>query len=195
MNDNSNLSNRQKDVITFIKKFIAKNGYSPSVRAIADGVHLNSPATVHVHIQNLINMGYLKRDTEHHNSLVLLVPNEFEFHDKECIEVPFIDKDYIEDFEHELKHPDDTFYLSGQMVGDEDDIFIYKVLDNNMKNIGIFQLDYLIVSRNNVYSSNDIVVVQNGNLHIYIDYYRNVNNEFEYTVLGKVISLYREFNK
>ena len=39
------------------KKYIAKNGYPPTVREIATSVNLSSPATVHVHLSNLIEKG------------------------------------------------------------------------------------------------------------------------------------------
>ena len=198
MNKRNTLSNRQKDVITFIKKFIAKNGHSPSIREIAIGVHLNSPATVHVHVQNLIDMGYLKRDVTQHNSLILMVPNEFELQNEKCIEIPFIDKNILEDFEHELKHPDDTFYLPSQLIHDENDTFIYKIFDDKMKKLGIYPYDKLIVSRTNNITEKDIIVFQTNDFHINVNTFLFVNNNFlkkhqKITILGKVIGLYREY--
>ena len=47
------LTNKQIIILDFIKKYTAKNGYSPTIREICEGVHLSSPATVFVHIKNL----------------------------------------------------------------------------------------------------------------------------------------------
>ncbi len=198
MGKRDTLTNRQKEIMTFIKKFIVKYGYSPSVREIAHGVHLNSPATVHVHIQNLIDMNYLKRDISKHNSLILMVPNEFDFHDNECVEVPLIDKEFLEDFDHEIRHPDDTFYLSYQMIGNHDDVFLFKVSNDNLKNLGIFVDDLLIVSQGDAFSFRDVIVFQTDDFYIHVNTYSFVDSFFikkhcNVVILGKVIGLYREY--
>ena len=36
------LSNRQNEILTFIKKYTAKNNYPPSIREISKGVNLKS---------------------------------------------------------------------------------------------------------------------------------------------------------
>ncbi len=54
---------KQKELLSFIEKFIAEHGYSPSYREIMDGLNYNSVATVALHINNLIKRGHLnKRD-------------------------------------------------------------------------------------------------------------------------------------
>ncbi|WKL00879.1 hypothetical protein Q0F98_28710 [Paenibacillus amylolyticus] len=39
--------------------FIEDNGYSPTIREIADGIMLSSASTVHSHVNSLIRKGYL----------------------------------------------------------------------------------------------------------------------------------------
>lgn len=54
---------KQKELLSFIEKFIAEHGYSPSYREIMNGLNYNSVATVSLHINNLIKRGHLhKRD-------------------------------------------------------------------------------------------------------------------------------------
>ncbi|HVS78681.1 MAG TPA: hypothetical protein VHD84_00095 [Candidatus Saccharimonadales bacterium] len=54
---------KQKELLTFIEDFIARNGYSPSYREIMSGTGHTSVATVSLHINNLIKRGHLaKRD-------------------------------------------------------------------------------------------------------------------------------------
>ena len=43
---NSKLTNKQEEILIFIKKYIAKNDYPPTVREIASSVNLSSPARV-----------------------------------------------------------------------------------------------------------------------------------------------------
>ncbi len=54
---------KQKELLEFIKKFIAAHGYSPSYREIMHGLQYNSVATVSLHVNNLVSRGHLqKRD-------------------------------------------------------------------------------------------------------------------------------------
>jgi repressor LexA len=55
------LTRRQKEVIDYLADFIERKGYSPSYEEIAEGIDLNSIATVHKHISSLEAKGYLKR--------------------------------------------------------------------------------------------------------------------------------------
>ena len=47
------LTNRQKEVLDYIKSYIAKHGYPPAVREIGAALGLNSPATIQSHINAL----------------------------------------------------------------------------------------------------------------------------------------------
>ena len=143
MKKKDDLTTRQKDILTFIKKYIARNGYSPSIREIGAHVNLNSPATVHTHIQNLIELGYLKREENSHKTLELLVPNEFEIRAQDAVKVPYFDTFVIKDFNHDFEHPDSYFYLSSQMVPKGVSVFVMNIQDDSMCNIGIYEKYHL----------------------------------------------------
>ncbi len=54
---------KQFELLSFLKEFIAENGYSPSYREIMRGCNYTSVATVALHINNLIKRGHVvKRD-------------------------------------------------------------------------------------------------------------------------------------
>lgn len=54
---------KQRELLTFIEKFIAEHGYGPSYREIMRGCDYTSVATVAAHVNNLIARGHLtKRD-------------------------------------------------------------------------------------------------------------------------------------
>lgn len=54
---------KQKELLTFIEKFIGEHGYSPSYREIMKSLNYTSVATVALHVNNLIKRGHLqKRD-------------------------------------------------------------------------------------------------------------------------------------
>ncbi|MFZ4518843.1 MAG: transcriptional repressor LexA [Microthrixaceae bacterium] len=62
MSNDTALTQRQLDILTFIEKTVGERGYPPSVREIGTAVGLNSPSTVHSHLHTLQRLGYLRRD-------------------------------------------------------------------------------------------------------------------------------------
>jgi repressor LexA len=55
------LTRRQREVYDFIQSFLADKRYSPSLEEIAAHFGLSSVATVHKHVQHLVEKGYLKK--------------------------------------------------------------------------------------------------------------------------------------
>lgn len=51
----------QQRIYQFILAYIAEHGYAPSVRDICDAVGLKSPSTVHFHLKNLAELGYIEK--------------------------------------------------------------------------------------------------------------------------------------
>ena len=56
------LSDRQQEVLDFIRSTVADRGYPPSVREIGDAIGLSSPSTVHSHLSSLVRIGAIRRD-------------------------------------------------------------------------------------------------------------------------------------
>lgn len=53
-------SNKREEILQFLTKFVAENGYSPSVREICAAVGLQSTATVHYHLAALSESGQIE---------------------------------------------------------------------------------------------------------------------------------------
>lgn len=66
------LTNRQKDVLDYIKSYVANHGYPPAVREIGAALGLNSPATIQSHITALEAKGYIKKQIQNIDHLKLL---------------------------------------------------------------------------------------------------------------------------
>ena len=56
------LTERQRQILDFLTKYVDAHGYPPTVREIGEAVGLASPSTVHAHLANLERAGLLKRD-------------------------------------------------------------------------------------------------------------------------------------
>lgn len=59
---NKELGETAQSVLVFVHDFINKNGFSPTVREIGNGVGLKSTSSVQAHMDKLNNLGYLVKD-------------------------------------------------------------------------------------------------------------------------------------
>lgn len=51
----------QQRIYQFLLSYLAEHGYAPSIRDICDAVGLKSPSTVHFHLKNLAELGYIEK--------------------------------------------------------------------------------------------------------------------------------------
>lgn len=73
MSDRS--TKRQKELLTFVDRFIAEHGYGPSYREVMKGLGYKSVSTVAVHIDGLISKGYLRKRDNSARSLEVVSTN------------------------------------------------------------------------------------------------------------------------
>ena len=66
------LTQRQQEIYDFVVSYVRQHGYPPTVREIGEAVGLASPSTVHVHLANLEQAGYLRRDPTKPRALELV---------------------------------------------------------------------------------------------------------------------------
>ncbi|OJU88173.1 hypothetical protein BGO17_04355 [Candidatus Saccharibacteria bacterium 49-20] len=52
---------KQKELLTYVDRFIKEHGYGPSYREVMSGMGYKSVSTVAVHIDGLIERGYLRK--------------------------------------------------------------------------------------------------------------------------------------
>ena len=67
------LTKRQKEIFDFIKRYLRKHGYPPTVREIGKAMGLHSPSTVHAHLAKLETSGLLRRDPSKPRAIELMV--------------------------------------------------------------------------------------------------------------------------
>lgn len=208
MRKSDELSTRQQEILTFIKKYTAKNNYPPSIREICQGVNLKSPATTHVHVKNLIEKGYLKRNMNNHKLLELLVPNEFEQVSSDTVLIPLLGKVTAGNPIEAIENPDEYFPIPIQLIPQNSEIFTLRVSGESMINAGILDNDIVIIERQNTANNGDIVVAMNDENEVTLKTFYKEDNYFrlqpendfmapiilnEVTILGKAVGLYRKF--
>jgi repressor LexA len=55
------LTRRQREIYDFIRRFVEEKGYSPSLQEIGAAFGLSSVATVHKHVQHLVEKRFLRK--------------------------------------------------------------------------------------------------------------------------------------
>lgn len=157
------LTKKQEEVLTSIKKYIAKNGYSPSVREVCEMMNLSSTATVFVHMRHLMNKGYLKQTDNKFRTLEVLVPNEYLETKEDVVSVPLVGKVSCGNPIEAIEFPDEFISLPAYMIPKKEEIFTLKTEGMSMKNVGIFDGDIVIVKRTSSAKNGDFVVALDEN--------------------------------
>ena len=66
------MTKRQKELLDFLRAYIAEHGYAPTLDEIGRHFALGSLATVHKHLQNLQRKGRIRRLANHSRALELV---------------------------------------------------------------------------------------------------------------------------
>ncbi|MFQ5699460.1 MAG: transcriptional repressor LexA [Myxococcota bacterium] len=66
------LTKRQREIYEFIRQFLDREGYAPSLEEIGEHFGLSSVATVHKHVHNLVHKGLLRKAWNRSRSLELV---------------------------------------------------------------------------------------------------------------------------
>jgi repressor LexA len=206
-NKSSDLTTRQKEILTYIKQYYAKNKYTPSIRNICEHFNLSSSATVKVHLDGIIEKGFLRRDSRNPRYLEIMVPNEFEQSNNDVVSVPLLGKITAGNPIEAIETPDEYFPLPVSLIPNNKEIFTLRVNGESMINAGIHDNDIIIVERVNTAKNGDIVVAMNDENEVTLKtFYKEKNyfrlqpeNDFmapiilkNVSILGKAIGLYRK---
>ena len=66
------LTRRQRQILDYLKEFIDRHGYAPSLEEIGRRFNLSSLATVHKHLTNLQEKGFIRRAWNRSRSIELV---------------------------------------------------------------------------------------------------------------------------
>ena len=209
MNKNiKEITEKQNNVLDFIKKFTATHGYPPSIREIGKGLGLSSPATVHTHVKKLCNAGYIKVDNNKFRAMEILVDNEYEDKSEELVKVPLLGKVTAGSPIEAIERPNEFFSLPASLIPSKETIFTLNVSGESMINAGIFDGDIIIVQKQSTAKNGEMVVAMTDNNEVTLKTYYKENGHFRLqpendtmspiildnvTILGKAIGLYRKF--
>jgi repressor LexA len=153
------LTERQRQILDFLTKYVDAHGYPPTVREIGEAVGLASPSTVHAHLANLERAGLLKRDPTKPRALELrrepkAVPadvHKLPLVGEVAAGGPLLAEDNVEGY---LAVPEPL-----SRGGEE---FLLRVKGDSMINAGILDGDIAVIERAQDAKNGDIVVALAG---------------------------------
>ena len=157
------LTRRQRQVMDFIAGFLQEQGYSPSFQEIADGLELNSLATVHKHIMTLERKGFLKRKYNQSRSIEpgprYLQEVRRARQDQTVSELPLLGRIAAGRPVEAMEQPG-TISLSD--FARQKNVFVLQVKGESMIEDHILDGDFILVEKTSSVSNGDIVVALVG---------------------------------
>ena len=156
------LTDRQRQVLDFIKADTARTGYPPTVRDIGAAVGLSSSSTVHAHLEALEAKGLIRRDPSKPRALEVLdraVPVTPLPARTNVVDLPLVGAVAAGVPMLAAENVESTMSLPTEVVRD-DSTFVLRVKGESMIGAGILDGDYVVVRSQPTAVNGDIVVAQ-----------------------------------
>ena len=153
------LTPRQREILNVISTSMQERGYPPSVREIGEAVGLNSPSTVHNHLNTLQKMGFLRRDPTKPRALEVRFDtnSEVAMERRPSRHVPLIGEVAAGTGLLAQQNVEDLIPLPTDFIG-EGELFMLRVRGDSMIDAGILDGDFVVARQQQTADNGDIVV-------------------------------------
>lgn len=200
------LTDRQRQILDFIRAEVHRRGFPPSVREIGTAVGLSSSSTVHSHLAALEHKGFIRRDPAKPRALEVL-----DFRDtgrgvdvENIRALPLVGRVAAGAPILASENIEETIPLPAELA-DERSSFILRVSGDSMVDAGILDGDFVVVTQQAVAQNGDVVVALLDDEATVKRYFREPdrirlqpeNSSMEpiyardVTILGRVTGLFR----
>lgn len=202
---NGKISDKQREILEYIKQEILNKGYPPAVREICEAVHLKSTSSVHSHLETLEKNGYIRRDPTKPRAIEI-IDDSFNLTRREMVNVPIIGNVAAGQPLLAVENIENYFPIPAEFMPNEES-FMLKVKGESMINAGILDEDYILVEKRSTASNGEIVVALVDDSATVKTYYKEdghyrlqpENDTMEpiivneCSILGKVFGVFRFF--
>lgn len=204
----SDLNEREMNILNFIKKHIAEEGYPPSIREMCRALDIKSTSTTHAILNILEEKGYIKKTSLKTRAIeVLDHDSNLEFRPKKTIDIPIVGSVTAGQPILAVENIEDTFPIPVESVSHGTN-FMLNVKGESMIEAGIMDKDMIIVQKQDSANDGDIVVAMIDDSATVKRYFKKEdhvvlqpeNSSMEpiiakdVRILGKVVGLYRKYN-
>lgn len=199
------ISNKQREILEYIKNEILNKGYPPTVRDICEAVKLKSTSSVHSHLETLEKNGYIRRDPTKPRAIEI-IDDSFNLTRREVVNVPLVGNVAAGQPILATENIEAYFPIPSEYVPNSE-TFMLKVKGESMINAGIFDGDNILVQKQNSASNGDMVVALVEDSATVKTFYKEAdhirlqpeNDNMDpiivpdCTILGKVFGVFRFF--
>ena len=199
------ITDKQREILEYIKKEILNRGYPPTVRDICEAVNLKSTSSVHSHLETLEKNGYIRRDPTKPRAIEI-VDDNFNLTRREFANVPLIGQVAAGQPLLAVENIESYFPIPTEFMPNAES-FMLKVKGESMINAGIFDGDNILVEKcDNVHNGDIVVALIDDSATVKTFYKENghyrLQPENDYMspiiadnveIIGKVVGVFRMF--
>ena len=150
------ISDKQQEILEYIKSQILQKGYPPSVREICEAVHLKSTSSVHAHLETLGKNGYIHRDPTKPRTIEIC-DDSFNLTRREMVNVPIVGQVAAGEPIFAEQNIESYFPIPAEVMPNAP-TYMLKVKGESMINAGILDGDYVLVKQQEVARNGEMVV-------------------------------------
>ena len=199
------ISDKQREILDYIKTEILNKGYPPTVRDICEAVKLKSTSSVHSHLETLEKNGYIRRDPTKPRAIEI-VDDNFNLTRREVVNVPMIGRVAAGQPILAVENIESYFPIPAEFMPNEES-FMLCVQGESMINAGIFDGDNILVEKCDTAHNGEMVVALVDDSATVKTFYKEEDhirlqpeNDFmdpiivpDCKILGKVFGVFRLF--
>lgn len=150
------ISDKQRQILEYIKSEILAKGYPPAVRDICQAVDLKSTSSVHAHLETLEKNGYIRRDPTKPRAIEIL-DEDFNLGRREVTNIPLVGAVAAGQPILAQQNIENYFPVPVEMAPNAQ-CFALQVKGDSMIGIGINDGDYVFVKETASANNGDLVV-------------------------------------
>lgn len=150
------ITQKQEEILEYIKKEILNRGFPPAVREICEAVHLKSTSSVHAHLESLERNGYIRRDPTKPRAIEILDDN-FNLTRREMVNVPIVGTVAAGQPILAAENIENYFPIPAEYMPNKQS-FMLRVKGESMINAGILNGDCVLVKQQATADNGDMVV-------------------------------------
>ena len=201
------LTDKQTQILEYIRHEILAKGYPPSIREICQAVDLKSTSSVHAQLSSLEAKGYIRRDLTKSRSIEI-IDDDFSLTKRELVNIPIVGTVSCGQPILAEQNIEDYFPVPPEYIHNTNNqTFMLRVKGDSMINVGIYEKDLVIVEQCSSARNGEIVVALIEDSETVKTFYKEygyirLQPENDYMdpiivehceILGRVIGLFRNF--
>jgi len=156
------LTERQREILSFIQQSIESRGYPPTLREIGSHFAIRSTNGVNDHLRALEKKGYLHREDLKSRALRPVASNTTPATSSGYVEVPIIGRVAAGLPLLAVENTEGTVKIDRFFIGENREVFALRVTGDSMIEDGIFNGDFVFVRKQLKAENGEIVVAMIG---------------------------------